>query len=105
MRPSGRCTYGTPAWHLYVALVDFAALGRDRVSVMEALRAKGIGTQVHYLPLHRQPYYRDRYGHLELPGANSWYDCALSLPLFPGMSDSDVDRVVEALQDIVEERL
>jgi len=104
VRPCGRSPYGRPAWHLYVALIDFAALDRDRASVMEALRARGIGTQVHYLPLHRQPYYRARYGELDLPGANSWYDRALSLPLFPGMLDSDVDRVVEALLDIVEGR-
>lgn len=105
IRPIGRTAYGRPAWHLYVALIDFPALGRDRGSVMRALRARGIGTQVHYLPLHRQPYYRARYGHLDLPGADSWYDRALSLPLFPGMTDGDVDRVVEALLDVVEGRV
>lgn len=104
VRPSGRSSYGSPAWHLYVALIDFAALDRDRASVMEALRERGIGSQVHYLPLHRQPYYRARYGALDLPGADAWYDRALSLPLFPGMSDSDVDRVIETLMDVLEGR-
>ncbi|MEK9662656.1 MAG: DegT/DnrJ/EryC1/StrS family aminotransferase, partial [Alphaproteobacteria bacterium] len=57
VRPSGRSGYGDPAWHLYVVLIDFAALGRDRAAVMQALRERGIGSQVHYLPLHRQPFY------------------------------------------------
>ena len=100
MRPSGRAAHGAAAWHLYVALIDFAALGRDRADVMRALKERGIGTQVHYLPLHRQPYYRARYGALDLPGADAWYGRALSLPLHPGMEDSDVDRVVATLADI-----
>lgn len=104
VRPSGRSGYGAPAWHLYVVLIDFAALGRDRAEVMTALRARGIGSQVHYLPLHRQPFFRQHYGALELPGADAWYARALSLPLFVDMQDDDVERVVEALHDICEGR-
>jgi len=99
VRPCGRTVSGTPAWHLYVALIDFGALGQDRARVMGALRECGIGTQVHYLPLNRQPYYRERYGAIDLPGADSWYDRALSLPLHTSMTDNDVDRVVAALAD------
>jgi UDP-4-amino-4,6-dideoxy-N-acetyl-beta-L-altrosamine transaminase len=102
MRPAGRAGYGVPAWHLYVALIDFAALRHDRAHVMRALRMRGIGSQVHYLPLHRQPYYRQRYGSLDLPGADAWYDRALSLPLFVGMQDDDVDRVVSTLAETIE---
>ena len=98
VRPAGRVA-GRPGWHLYVVLIDFGQAGLERATLMERLRSEGIGTQVHYLPVHRQPYYRDRYGELDLPGADSWYQRALSLPLFPAMSDSDVDRVVSALQD------
>jgi dTDP-4-amino-4,6-dideoxygalactose transaminase len=58
---------------------------------------QGIGTQVHYIPVHTQPYYRERYGALDLPGAEAWYDRCLSLPLYPAMEDGDVDRVVAAL--------
>ena len=58
-----------------------------------------MGTQVHYIPVHRQPYYRERYGELSLPGAEAWYDRCLSLPLYPGMADEDVGRVAEALRD------
>jgi UDP-4-amino-4,6-dideoxy-N-acetyl-beta-L-altrosamine transaminase len=88
-----------PALHLYVALVDFRAAGVSRAEVMARLRAKGIGTQVHYIPVHRQPYYQDRYGQISLFGAEAWYDRCLSLPLFPGMADGDPQRVAEALAE------
>ena len=87
----------TPAWHLYVALIDFAAAGTSRRGVMEALRARGIGSQVHYIPLHLQPYYRQRYREHALPGAMVYFERCLSLPLFPAMADDDVDQVVDAL--------
>ena len=85
------------ALHLFVALIDFDAAGLTRRQVMQGLRARGIGTQVHYIPVHRMPYYRARYGEIELPGAEGYYARCLSLPLFAGMQDADVDRVVEAL--------
>ncbi len=97
IRPLGRTPGCVAAWHLYVARVDFAALGRDRAAVMGALRAAGIGTQVHYVPVPWQPYYRARYGAADLPGAATYYARCLSLPLYPAMADSDVDRVVHAL--------
>jgi UDP-4-amino-4,6-dideoxy-N-acetyl-beta-L-altrosamine transaminase len=87
----------TPAWHLCTVLIDFAAAGRTRAQVMAALREHGVGSQVHYIPVHLQPYYRGRYGALSLPGAESYYARCLSLPLFPGMADGDVERVAEAL--------
>jgi UDP-4-amino-4,6-dideoxy-N-acetyl-beta-L-altrosamine transaminase len=90
-----------PAWHLCTALIDFAAAGVTRATVMEALRSRGIGTQVHYIPVHLQPYYRRRYGTVSLPGAAAYYARCLSLPLFPGMADGDVDRVVDGLAEIV----
>lgn len=98
VRPIARTSFSTPAWHLYVVLIDFAAAGVSRAKVMERLRADGIGTQVHYLPLHLQPYYRRRTGDLDLPGARAYYERALSLPLFPAMTDSDVERVAAALE-------
>jgi UDP-4-amino-4,6-dideoxy-N-acetyl-beta-L-altrosamine transaminase len=91
-----------PGWHLYAARIDFAGLGRTRTSVMRALREKGVGTQVHYIPVHQQPYYRARCGALELPGADAYYRRTLSLPLFPAMADTDVDRVVETLAGVLE---
>jgi UDP-4-amino-4,6-dideoxy-N-acetyl-beta-L-altrosamine transaminase len=87
----------TPAWHLYIALIDFAALGVDRAAVMHRLSAQQVGTQVHYLPVHRQPYYRELDPALRLRGADEYYRRTLSLPLFPAMTDGDPARVVSAL--------
>jgi UDP-4-amino-4,6-dideoxy-N-acetyl-beta-L-altrosamine transaminase len=101
IRPIGRAPNCTPAWHLYGVLIDFAAVGLDRATVMTALRGRGIGTQVHYVPVHRQPYYRDRYGALELPGTEAYYARCLSLPLHPNMAESDVERVVDGLVRVV----
>lgn len=92
-RPEG----SDPALHLLTVLIDFQQAGVDRAGVVAALAEAGIGSQVHYIPVHSQPYWRERNGVLDLPGAQAWYDRCLSLPLFPGMADSDVDRVVEAL--------
>jgi dTDP-4-amino-4,6-dideoxygalactose transaminase len=86
-----------PAWHLCAVRIDFTAAGVERAAVMSRLRADGIGTQVHYIPVHHQPYYRRRYGNIDLPGADAYYARCLSLPLFPSMTDGDVDRVVAAL--------
>ena len=90
-----------PAWHLYVVLIDFDELDQSRAQVMKALAASGVQTQVHYLPVHRQPYYRARYGDLSLPGADAYYARCLSLPLYPSMTDTDVHRVVDTLMNIV----
>jgi UDP-4-amino-4,6-dideoxy-N-acetyl-beta-L-altrosamine transaminase len=102
VRPLARIAGCRPAWHLYVVLVDFAGLGRPRSEVMRALAERGVATQVHYLPVHHQPYYRARYGALDLPGADAYYERALSLPLFPAMADGDVERVVGALAEALE---
>jgi len=91
----------SPALHLYVVLIDFPAIGRTRAEAMAFLRDRGVGTQVHYLPVHRQPYYRDLYGQLDLPGADAYYERALSIPLYPDMTDADADRVIAALGDLV----
>jgi UDP-4-amino-4,6-dideoxy-N-acetyl-beta-L-altrosamine transaminase len=93
-RPAG----SDPALHLLTVLIDFQALGTTRLAVVEALKAQGVGSQVHYIPVHTQPYYQARYGALNLPGADAWYARCLTLPLYPGMGDADVDRVVEALK-------
>ncbi|MGB8601824.1 MAG: UDP-4-amino-4,6-dideoxy-N-acetyl-beta-L-altrosamine transaminase [Rhizomicrobium sp.] len=90
-----------PARHLYVALIDFAAAGCDRAAFMAKLRDKGIGSQVHYFPVHRQPYYAKRYGAQHLPGADRYYARALSLPFYPTLTDADADRVCSALQDLL----
>jgi UDP-4-amino-4,6-dideoxy-N-acetyl-beta-L-altrosamine transaminase len=101
VRPAAVPPASDPALHLMVALIDFAAAGVTRAEAMRALAARGIGSQVHYAPVHRHPYYRERYGELDLPGAEAWYGRCLSLPLFPGMADEDPDRVVDALKAVL----
>lgn len=101
VRPAARPDWSDPVLHLMVALIDFEAVGMTRRQVVEELKARGVGTQVHYIPVHTQPYYRDRYGPLSLPGAEEWYRTCLSLPLYPGMADEDVDRVIEALSGVL----
>lgn len=91
---------GNPGWHLNVVLVDFPALGMDRAAFVNRLKAEGIGAAVQYLPVHLQPYYQGLYGRQKLPGAEAYYARCLSLPLFPAMTDADVDRVVAALRKV-----
>ena len=88
-------------WHLYVALIDFESAGTERAEFMAKLRERGIGSQVHYIPVHLQPYYRDRYADIELPGAMAYYNRCLSLPLYPRMNVDDVTRVVDALGELL----
>lgn len=84
-------------WHLYAVLIDFESLGLSRARLMAMLHAQGIGTQVHYIPVNKQPYYKERYGDIPLSGADAYYSRCLSLPLFPTMTDREVERVVGAL--------
>lgn len=91
------------SWHLYTARIDFAAIGKTRTEVMTELREKGVGTQVLYIPVHLQPWYRKTYGYGtgKCPVAESFYAGALSLPLYPAMSDDDVNTVIGAVVGLV----
>lgn len=99
VRPLGRVAGCRPGWHLYIVLIDFDAAGKTRAAVMRRLGDRGIGSQVHFIPVHLQPYYRERYGHHRLPGAEAYYARCLSLPLHAGMEEGDVARVVDTLAD------
>jgi UDP-4-amino-4,6-dideoxy-N-acetyl-beta-L-altrosamine transaminase len=101
VRPVAARPENHPVHHLYVVLVDFERAGISRDRVMRALRDRGIGTQVHYIPVHRQPYYRERYGDLKLPGADAYYAHCLALPFFTAMTDADAEHVVQALAEVV----
>ncbi|MBD3257707.1 UDP-4-amino-4,6-dideoxy-N-acetyl-beta-L-altrosamine transaminase [candidate division GN15 bacterium] len=93
----------TNAYHLFVVRIDFEALGITRAGTIERLREVGIGTQVHYIPIHLQPYYRNRgviHG-TTLPQAEAYYGQALSLPMYPDLTDSDVEYVVRQLQAVL----
>ncbi len=98
---AARPAWSDPVLHLMCVLIDFEAAGITRRQLVDALRERGVGSQVHYIPVHRQPYYQQRYGDLALPGADAWYARCLSLPLYPGMADGDVARVAEALKAVL----
>ena len=91
------------AYHLYVIRLNLAGLRADRAEVFAALRAEGIGVNVHYVPVHLHPFYRRRFGTYPglCPTAEAVYQQILSLPIFPSMSDQDVDDVIEALWKVV----
>ncbi|MDA8390664.1 MAG: DegT/DnrJ/EryC1/StrS aminotransferase family protein [Gammaproteobacteria bacterium] len=91
-----------PAWHLYAPLLNPEAAGMDRDAFMAAMKARNIGTGIHYRAAHLYPYYRERYGYKvgDFPRAESVSDRIVSLPLFPLMTDDDQDRVLGAMADV-----
>lgn len=95
--PIQRHAWSETAWHLYPILVDFDVIGMSRVNLMDKLKAHGVETQVHYIPLTNQPYYQELYGKINLPGAESYYAKCLSLPLYSGLSEIDVKKITELL--------
>jgi len=101
VRPIHRIRGCRSAWHLYSVLIDFQDIGISRSETMAQLRKLGIGTQVHYIPVHTQPYYHRLYGDQNLPGAMAYYARCLSLPLHVAMTNGDVERVVDELKSIL----
>lgn len=101
-----RCPVTLPdrvhSWHLYVIRLDLGALAVDRARFIEELKARQIGTSVHYTPLHLHPYYRERYGYKpeDLPKTSALYPELVSLPIFPAMSDEEVDAVIAAVREV-----
>lgn len=95
------------AFHLFVVQIDFEACGRKREEVMQALRDKGIGSQVHYIPLYRHPVLRlDSWEErVKYPKMEIYYQQALSLPLYFDLEISDIDRVCDALISILKKSL
>jgi len=93
-----------PAWHLYVVQLDLEGLSVDRATVFQALRAEGIGVNVHYKPVHLHPFYAARLGTGPglCPVAEAAYERLLTLPLFAAMSDADQDDVLRAVAKVKE---
>ncbi len=93
----------THAWHLYVIQLDLDHLTIDRDRFIECMADAGIGTSVHFIPLHLQPYWRDRYRLRanDFPVARDVYRRAVSLPIYSRMRDDDVGRVIEAVRTIL----
>ena len=90
------------AWHLYVLHVNDSALRIDRDRLIQELKLRGIGTSVHFIPLHLHTLYRDLCGYRpgQFPNAEKQFASCLSLPLFPGMTPDEQSRVIQALHDI-----
>lgn len=90
-------------FHLYVLQIDFNAVGLSRRYVIKALRNRGVGSQVHYIPVHTQPWYQKIYGYHwgEYPVAEAYYEKALSLPLYPKMNDAEIKQVVESVRSVL----
>ena len=90
------------AWHLYIIKLRLESLSIDRNGFIEKLRECGIETSVHFIPLHRQPFYRNTYGLTPegFPNAEWVYERSISLPIFPGMTDQEVNYVIEQVTDL-----
>lgn len=93
-------------FHLYILLIDFDLLGLTRTQLMYDLKRQGIQTQVHYIPVHTQPFYQKNYGTAwgDCPVAEAYYKKCLSIPLFPIMTDNDVNKVINAIKNACESR-
>lgn len=92
------------AWHLYVLRLNLDTLSIDRARFIEELKARNIGTSVHFIPIHLHPYYRDKYGFQpeDLPVAYGEYQRTISLPLHPRLTEEEIDDVINAVRDVVE---
>lgn len=103
LRPLGSRPGATHAYHLYVVRLDLKRLSTGRTSVFKALRAEGIGVNVHYIPVHLHPLYVKRLGTGAglCPVAEAAYEEILTLPIFPAMEDSDAEDVIRAVSKVL----
>jgi dTDP-4-amino-4,6-dideoxygalactose transaminase len=92
--------YGMHAWHLYILELNLEALAVGRNDVIEGLRQRGVGTSVHFIPLNQQPVYQRRFGYQpgQFPTAEAVFERACSLPIYPGMTDADIDHVIDVVR-------
>ena len=91
------------SWHLYVIKLNLEQLTINRNEFIDELKSRGIGVSVHFIPLHIHPYYRDMYGYKpnEFPVAYQTYQRIISLPIYPKMTDDDVQRVIDVVSEVV----
>lgn len=99
IKPISKIDNCNPTLHLYAVLIDFESFNITRAYTMNYLKEKGITTQVHYIPINKQPYYTQRYGEIVLKGADNYYKRTLTLPLFPLMNNDDVKYIVNSLRE------
>jgi perosamine synthetase len=92
------------AWHLFIVRLRTECFGGVRNEFIRDLKTEGIGVSVHFIPLHLHPFYRQKYGYRrgDFQNAEDAYDRAISLPIYPDLSDAEVERVVEVVGKLVE---
>ena len=95
--------YVKSAWHIYPIQLNLEKLKASRKKIFEFLQSEGLGVQVHYLPLHLQPFYRKEFGYKvgDFPIAEKYYKRAITLPLFPKMTNKDIERVIKAVKKVI----
>ena len=89
----------THSYHLYALSIDFNLINKSRTYIINALKSKGIGTQVHYIPLFYQPYYSDI--DLKYPGAVKYYNSTLSIPMYVGLNQKDIKYITDSFINII----
>ncbi|MBU2511631.1 UDP-4-amino-4,6-dideoxy-N-acetyl-beta-L-altrosamine transaminase [bacterium] len=94
-------------FHLYVLLFDFEKMGINKNEFMSSLRERSVFTQVHYIPVHTQPYYRDLYAYKwgDFPNAEQYFQRCLSFPLFPALHDKEIETVIQAVTFLSQRRI
>ena len=98
LTPLRKLCFSDTAWHLYILLIDFQALGVTRKRLIEDLKERDIGSQVHYIPLYKQPYYQRLYGEMSLPGSEEYYSKCLSLPLYTQLYNHQLEQIAQAFK-------
>jgi len=93
------------SYHLFAIQLQLSELSQDRAHIFQALTDKGLGLQVHYIPIPRQPYYQGLgYKPEDYPAANAYYDSAISIPIFPKMTDQQVEYVISSVSDVLSDK-
>ena len=93
---------GSHAWHLFAPRFDFDRIGKPRKQVMAELAELGVGTQVHYIPLYRQPYYRQDFSTGMFDGSETYYKSTLSLPMYYGLTDEDIETISAFVRSVID---
>jgi len=102
VRPLSRGDKTSSSLHLYILRLDRGQVRRPHREIFEQLHAAGIKVQLHYIPVHLQPYYRAQgFGRGDFPQAEAYYGEAMSLPLFPGLTEAEQDRAIDALREVL----
>ena len=91
----------TNAWHLFAPAFNFECIGKPRKQVMTELAELGVGTQVHYIPLYRQPYYRQDFSTGRFDGSETYYKSTLSLPMYYGLTDEDIETISAIVRSVI----